>query len=86
MKQNSVNNQRSIQRTFALIGGELDGLKVYLIQPQGINLAEGGFFSLPSHLPDHSIILNVYESLGVMNEEGEEFFTFKIATYIRPGK
>ena len=56
MKQNRLSDPMSTKRTFALIGGELDGLKVDLVQPLGINLAEGGFFYLPSHLPDNSII------------------------------
>jgi hypothetical protein len=73
-------------RVFLLIGGELDQLKVDVIQPEGVNMTADGLFYLPSHLPDHTVILNIYETLDVVNEAGEELFTFKIATFIRPHK
>lgn len=74
------------RRTLLLIGGELDLLLVDIGQPDGINLTEGGLFYLPSHLPDLSIILNIYEDLRVINEQGHELFAFKVTTYIRPRK
>jgi hypothetical protein len=73
-------------RSVKLIGGDLDQMVIDMTQPDDLNLTPEGYFSLPSHLPDGTVVLNVYESLALENEKQEELFCFRCIITMRPRK
>ncbi len=65
-----------IVRKISLIGGDLDSWVVDISHNEMFNLTPSGQFFYPSILSSGLSILNIYESLNLFNDHGEELFVY----------
>lgn len=63
-----------IKRRISLIGGELDSWVIEVLHDEMFNLTPTGQFIYPSILDSGLSIMNIYESMNLFNEDGEELF------------